>query len=234
MSESLMEASLEAWQRILQREPTRYPLFTANGMDFSKPEVELGTNDFVFLMMEFAEEVGFDLTDYGRKLVGNNVREDKLKFHAGVAFRTVFEVEGHYVEFPHAYAIYKVPKKFLIVMGAALIGMATGKAFEIDPIIGGVVSGVGGLLINILAARYLQLQPLGEPEVTWTEEFILKVLEHRGEQSLKELQRHTKLYRKTIKETLDSLYAKNLVEKRKVLLEGKRVRSETRYALKRR
>jgi hypothetical protein len=168
------------------------------------------------------------------KRVGNNIREDRLKFHAGVAFRTVFEVEGHYVEFPNAYAIYKIPKQFLIVMGAALIGMATGKAFEIGPITGGVVSGVGGLLINILAARYLQLRSPDEPEVTWTEEFILKVLEQRAEQSLRELQKHTKLYRKTIKETLDSLYKKNLVEKRKVLLEGKRVRSETRYELKRR
>lgn len=231
MSESLMDSSLESWQRILQRGPTRYPLLTAN-IDLEKSEVELGTNDFVFLMMEFAEEVGFDLTDYGRKLVGNSVREDVLKFHAGVAFRTIFEVEGHYVEFPNAYAIYKVPKQFLIVIGAALIGMATGKAFEIGPVMGGVVSGVGGLLINILAARYLELQAQREPEITWTEEFILKVLEHYGEQSLRELQRHTKLYRKTIKETVESLYKKNLVEKRKVLLEGNRIKSETRYKLK--
>jgi DNA-binding transcriptional ArsR family regulator len=201
-------------------------------LDFSKDEVELGTNDFVYLMMEFAEEVGIDLKEYGKRLVEDDVPEKHLRFHPAIALRTVFEVEGYYVEIPNAYAHYKVPKQFLIVIGAALIGIAAGKATQIDAAIGGAISGVGGLLINILAVRYLQLQSPAKPEITWTEEFILKILEARGEQSVKELQKHTKLYRKTIKETLDKLYKKDLVERRKVMLEGKRVRTEMRYELK--
>ena len=227
--QSLTDASLKTWQRILQR-GFKYPVLTAR-IDFSQDEVELGTNDFVFLMMEFAEEVGIDLKRYGRWLVGEGVREDRLIFHPGVALRTVFEVEGYYVEIPDAYALYKVPKQFLIVIGAALIGMVAGKTTHLDPVIGGALTGVGSLLVNILAARYLQLQESGKPEVTWTEEFMLKVLESRGEQSVRELQKYTKLYRKTIKETLDGLYKKGLVERRKVLVEGKRVRTEIMYKL---
>jgi DNA-binding transcriptional ArsR family regulator len=228
----LTEASRETWERILQR-GFKYPVLTAR-IDFSEDEVELGTNDFVFLMMEFAEEAGIDLKKFGRRLVGDGVREDRLVFYPGVALRTVFEVEGHYVEFPNAYTLYKVPKQALIVVGAALIGMAAGRANEIDPVVGGALTGVAGLLINILAARYLQLRDAEKPEVTWTEEFMLKVLEGRGEQSVRELQKHTKLYRKTIKETLDGLYEKGLVERRKVILDGKRVRTEMRYELRRR
>ncbi len=231
MSQNLTDTSLETWQRIVQR-GFKYPVMVPSPLDFSKDEVELGTNDFVFLMMEFAEEIGIDLKEYGKRLVGEDVPEKHLRFHPAVALRTVFEVEGYYVEIPNAYAHYKVPKQFLIVIGAALIGIAAGKATQIDAAIGGAISGVGGLLINILAVRYLQLQSPAKPEITWTEEFILKILEARGEQSLKELQKHTKLYRKTIKETLDRLYKRDLVERRKVLLEGKRVRTEMRYELK--
>jgi hypothetical protein len=66
-------------------------------------------------MMEFAEEVGVDLKEYGRRLVGDGIKEEHLIFHPGVAFRTVFEGEWYYVEMPDAYGLYKVSKRFLIV-----------------------------------------------------------------------------------------------------------------------
>jgi hypothetical protein len=228
--ESLMDASRETWERILGR-GFKYPALTAR-IDLSKDEVELGTDDFVFIMMEFAEVVGVVLEEYGRRLVGDGVKEEHLIFHPGVAFRTVFEVEGYYVEIPNAYALYKVPKQFLIVLGAAMIGMAALEAGRVNSLVGGALSGVGALLINILSTRYLLLRSSERPEISWTEEFILKVLEARGEQSVKELGKHTKLYRKTIKETLEALHGKGLVERRKALLEGKRVRTEMRYVPK--
>ncbi|HYL98159.1 MAG TPA: hypothetical protein VEZ90_04335, partial [Blastocatellia bacterium] len=42
----------------------------------------------------------------------------------------------------------------------------------------------------------------------------------------------TKLYKGTIKETIENLLAKDAVEKRKVLVEKGRIKTETRYALK--
>jgi DNA-binding MarR family transcriptional regulator len=92
------------------------------------------------------------------------------------------------------------------------------------------VGGVGSLLINILAARYIQ--PSEDVEITWTEEFILKFLEGRGEQSLKDFQKQTKLYKGTIKATLERLIEKQLIERRKVLVGKTGARTETNYKLK--
>ncbi|MDQ3816344.1 MAG: MarR family winged helix-turn-helix transcriptional regulator [Acidobacteriota bacterium] len=230
MTESLLDISLEVWQKVLGDEGVKNSIFSRR-IDITQPEIELGTDDFSFLMYVYAASIGIDTEAFGRKLVGDRDRVEVLNFHVGKALKTLFEVEGHYVEIPHAFSIYKIPSKFLIVVGAAVIGIATGKAAQLDPLLGGAIGGVGSLLINILAARYTS-NSLKAVEITWTEEFILKILENRDEQSIKELQKYTKLYRGTIKETLESLHAKNLVEKRKVLLEGKRVRSEIRYKLK--
>jgi len=231
MTDSLMDTSLRTWERMLKERRSDFRVFVgADRIDLSKPEVELSTDDFVSLTMAYAEEIGIDLQEYGRKLVGDREREDSLRFHAGIAFRTIFEVEGYYIEHPYAYTIYKIPTRFLIVVGAALIGIATGKAAQVDPLLGGAVGGVGSLLINILAARYIQ--PSEDVEITWTEEFILKFLEGRGEQSLKDLQKQTKLYKGTIKTTLERLIEKQLIQKRKVLVGKTGTRTETKYKLK--
>jgi predicted transcriptional regulator len=230
MTKSLLDISFEVWQKILSDEGVRNSIYSS-GIDITLPEIELGTDDFSYLMYVYAASIGIDTETFGRKLVGDKDRVEILNFHVGKALKTLFEVEGYYVEDPYAVTIYKIPSKFLIVVGAAVIGIATGKAAQLDPLLGGAIGGVGSLLINILAARYTS-DSLEKVEVTWTEEFILKILENRGEQSIKELQKHTKLYRGTIKDTLESLHGKSLVERRKVLLEGKRVRSEIRYKLK--
>src|ERR1700752_527864 len=80
-----------------------------------------------------------------------SIVKDSAERQVGIAFRTVFEVEGHYVEIPTAFTLHKVPTRFLIVVGAVLIGISTGKAAQIHALLGGAVGGAASLLINILA-----------------------------------------------------------------------------------
>jgi predicted ArsR family transcriptional regulator len=74
------------------------------------------------------------------------------------------------------------------------------------------------------------MEPDKKFELIWTEEFILTLLRDSGEQSLKQLQGRTRLYKQTLKDTLVSLSDKGMVESR--LLPGPRGRSELRYHTK--
>jgi hypothetical protein len=193
----------------------------STSIDFSKDNLELNTDDFVDLTMDFAEEVGIDLKRFAVNLTSN---EDASEYVVGVALRTMFEIEGHYVEIPHAFTVYKVPKQFLIVLGAAIIGIATAKAYELDPILAGSIGGVGSLLINILAARYLEK---GKPQIDWIEELVLQVLEEYGIQSFKELKQKTHIHPPLLKKVLKSLVKQDLVKEHRSWID----KTDLRYDL---
>jgi hypothetical protein len=178
-------------------------------IDFTKDELQFNTDDFIGLTMDFAEQVGIDLKRYATNLTSGDKASE---FIVGVALRTVFEVERHYVEVPGAFCIYPIPKQFLIVLGAAIIGIGTAKAAQLDPILAGSISGVGSLLINILAARYVEK---GDQEVDWLEEFVLQVLEEYGIQSFKELREKTFIHPELLKKVLRGLQTKELVDEYK-------------------
>jgi hypothetical protein len=229
MPESLFDTSLDVWKHILNERSVRDPIF--GHIDIDKAEVQISTDGFIFLMLVYAESIGIDTVEFGKKLVESDKRDELLRIHTAIAFRTIFEVEGHYVEVPNACTLYKIPTKFLIVVGVAMIGIATGKASQIDPVLGGAVGGVGSLLINILAARYMNQYP-EKQKITWTEELILRVLEIHGEKSLKDLRKQTRLYKQTIKETLESLDKKGFIEKRNITVNGKRPKTEIIFSAK--
>jgi hypothetical protein len=206
-----------------------FPLSVALArLDLRKQELELGTDDFVLLMLAFADEVGVDLTSLGKRVWLRAKREEVFKLHAAVALRSIFEVEGYYAEIEGTYTLFKVPTKLLVVVGAALIGMATGEVYKLDPVLAGAVGGVGSLLINILSARYME--PDKASDLTWTEELILTLLRDSGEQSLKQLQGCTRLYKQTLKDTLASLLEKGVVESQG--RPGPKGKSELRYHAK--
>lgn len=226
METDLITQSRATWERLSARTEPPYPLSVALArLDLRKQDLDLGTDDFLILMLAFADEAGVDLTTLGKRAWLRAKQEEGFKFHAAVALRSIFEVEGYYTEIEGAYALFKVPTKILIVVGAALIGMATGKVYQLDPILGSALGGVGSLLINILSARYTASD--NTFEITWTEELILTLLRDTGEQSLKQLQRRTRLYKQTLKDTLASLSKKGLVESQ--LLPDQKGKSERRY-----
>lgn len=228
MTESLLDTSLKVWKHILDSEQIKDSLF--ENINIDNPEVGLDTINFAPLLHYYAESVGINTKDFGEKLIGEIKSENVLKFQTAIALRTLFEVEGHFVEIPNACTIYKIPSRFLIVFGAIVIGIATGKISQLDPIIAGAFSGVGNLLINILAARYVS-ENSKNSVITWTEEFLLIFLEKNGEQSIQEIRKRTRLYKQTIKETLKSLENKGLVESRKITLEGKKVKTELIFSI---
>lgn len=181
----------------------------SNRIDFAKDELQFNTDDFVNLALDFAEQAGIDLKRYATNLTSD---EQASEFVVGIALRTVFEVERHYEEIPGAFSIYTIPKQFLIVLGAAIIGIATAKTAQLDPILAGSISGVGSLLINILAARYIEK---GDSEVDWLEEFVLQVLEEYGIQSFRELREKTFIHPELLKKVLSGLKEKQLVDEHK-------------------
>jgi hypothetical protein len=217
MSDRLLEASVTLWKETVSKTRLNHPFsLVAGEIDFSAPDAELGTDDFGLLVQTYAELVGIDLKDYGRKLVGPTTRDDILKSQVGIAFRTVFEVEGHYVEIPTTFTLYKVPTRFLIIVGAVLIGIGTGKAAQINALLGGAVGGAASLLINILADRYVR--PVDQNSLTWREEFVIRFLKIDDELSVADLHKQTKLYKTALRKTLDSLVDKKLIKENKVMV----------------
>lgn len=228
-SDELLAASLAMWNFVLDKASAENPVrLFRRTIDFSESEVDLGPDDFSILMRTYADAIGIDLTSYGRALAGpQELRNELLQYQVGVAFRTVFEAEGYYVEIPAAFTLHKVPTRFLIIMGAVLIGMATGKASQLNVLLYGAVGGAASLLVNILAARYVQSS--NRPDLTWTEEFVLKFLKSGEPVSVADLHKLTNLNKLALKRTLDGLVQKRLVVKHR-LKNGKRVK--TAYSLK--
>jgi hypothetical protein len=228
MSDRLLDTSIALWKETVSKTRLEHPFsLIAGGIDFSAADAELGTDDFSLLMQTYAELVGIDLKEYGRKLVGPTKRDDILKSQVGIAYRTVFEVEGHYVEIPTAFTLYKVPTRFLIIVGAVLIGIGTGKAAQIHALLGGAVGGAASLLINILADRYVR--PVDQNSLTWREEFVIKFLKTDDELSVTDLHKQTRLYKTALRKTLDSLVNKRLIKQRKVMVGTKSIKM---YSLK--
>ena len=224
--DELVAASLAIWTDVLDKARSDYPVrLLTQTIDFSKPEVELGTDDFSILMRTYAETVGIDLLNYGRALSDRyETRNEAFEYQVGAAFRSVFEAEGYYVEIPSAFTVYKVPTRFLIIMGAVLIGIATGKATQLNVLLGGAVGGAGSLLVNILATRYMQSSK--RSHITWTEEFVIKFLKTSEPLSLSDLHKLTNLNKPFLKRTLNRLVDKRLVVKQS------NSRRKTTYSLK--
>ena len=168
-------------------------------------EVIFSPEHFVIFFTLVALEVGIDVQAYGTRLTP---KATKPEYVPGGAFRTVAQVAGVYVENLGALTLFKVQRAFLVAMTAALIGIATGKVVD-DPTISGALGGVGGLLINILAQRYLE--DGAEPETDWLEEFILATLQRHGPQSVIELHELTHIHRPLLTRTLRGLITKKLV-----------------------
>jgi len=235
-NQELLFRSAEIWNEVLKKQDRRYRLLTkdltqrdvnlgkndlseirkdlfsrryCDHIDFSKSDVILDTDDFVLLTMDFAEEARIDLKRFALNLTG---QKDASEYIVGIALRTVFEVEGYYKEIPFALTRYRVPKEILIILGATLIGISTAKVAQMDAILAGSVSGVGSLLIDILADRYTSES---EPEVDWLEEFVLQTLERYGIQSFEELKRVTNINDELLKKVLNDLKKKNLIKEHK-------------------
>jgi MarR family len=177
----------------------------ANLICLRPDEVTFWPEDFVVFFTLAAVEVGIDVQSYGARL---NPKAARPEFIPGAALRTVAEVAGVYEENPGALTLFKVQRAFLVTMTAALIGIATGKVVD-DPTLSGALGGVGGLLMNILAQRYLE--DGAEPETDWLEEFILATLQRHGPQSIAELHKLTHVHRPLLTRTLRGLIRKKLV-----------------------
>lgn len=199
--------------------PTRFARF-GYGIDFCEETPRFGTDDFGTLMMDLAERVGVDLTSAGRLLNPYDGNAGTI----GIAFRTVFEVEGHYIECPDAYTIYRVPRDVVFTIGAVLVGIATARTAHLQPEIAGTVSAVGSLLLNIISSRMAESKP---PRLHWMEEFILRVVADRGSITYKELKRYTRLHRTMLDVWLTALVQKDLL--RADMSAG--TKSKTRYEL---
>lgn len=162
--------------------------------------------DFVVFFTAVALEAGIDVRTYGTRLSPKSLHPEYIP---GMALRTVAEVASVYVEHPHALTLFTVQRTFLVTMTAAIIGIATGKATSIDPTLGGAIGGVGALLINVLAQRYIETAE--EPETDWLEEFILTTLDRHGPHTVKELHDLTHIYSPLLSKTLRGLIKKQLI-----------------------
>jgi len=192
----------------------------ANRHGSGRDYVVFWPEDFVSFFVDLAEAAGIDQHAYGRKLDSRAKHPDHV---VGVAFTILAEVEEIYVETPGALTEFRVPKSFLVAIAAAMIGIATGKAAAFDPTLGGAVSGVGALLISILANRY------GEnidTSVDWLEAFVLQVAEQNQPVSLADLRELTHVDRGLLEKTMKRLLRKKLVRTTTSWVGGRKTRYE--------
>jgi len=178
--------------------------------------------DISDLLMDYAEEAGVDLHRLGSALAPTSSHPE---YEVGLALRTVLESAGIYTEVPGALTYSQVSRKVLLIIGAALIGIATAKTARSDPALAGTVGGVGGLILNIMAARYDQ-RPL-DPGTDWLEELVLRILEELGIQSFGELQARTNIHVPLLKKVLSELRRKGLVEQHRSWID----KTDLRYDL---
>ena len=178
-------------------------------LDLSGDVIELTTDDFLSRLPVFAQLAGVDPGRIAAILVG----KDHVRSHAyaGYALRLMFELNGHYVEYPYSLTLYRVPKKVLITLGAIFIGIVTGvSTAHLHPLISGSVGGLGALFINILSQHYCSRK---EPKYTVMEQFLLVVLSQRGEATIRQLSGVTKLHQSEITPHVRSLVTKGRVVK---------------------
>lgn len=128
--------------------------------------------------------------------------------YAAIAIRTLFETERIYVEEPNASFFFNVPKSFVILVLAALSGIAAQKTSELGGLAPGISAGISGLLINIIASRYASTEA---PKTDWIEEALLALLQTEGRQSASEIVQRTNFHYSLIQATLKKLVYKKLV-----------------------
>jgi hypothetical protein len=163
--------------------------------------------DLFAFFVDLAFAAGVDIARFGHRLDPKAPSPD----HAVArALMTVAQVERVYVDVPGALTETRVPRQFLFVLAAALIGIATGNRGSIaDAVVAGL-SGIGALLINLLAERYLT-DP--EPTTDFVEDLILRLLERRGPLSTAQLRAATHIATSLLRSTIKRLLAKRLIRR---------------------
>jgi hypothetical protein len=109
--------------------------------------------DFAYFFIDLAYAVGLDVERLGRRLDPDTTNPETT---VGLAFARLCEIEGVYVEVPGALTTSRVSRAFLAAVTSAMIGIASARATSYDTAWGGAIGGIGGLLINIIATRYVR------------------------------------------------------------------------------
>ena len=163
--------------------------------------------DFFAFFIDLASATRIDIDRLARAL---GTPGSSAEHAVARALVTVAEVERIYVEVPGALTESRVPRQFLIVVAAALIGMSTGDRGSINSAIAGALSGVGALLLELLADRYLSDQ---EPQTDFLEDLVLRVIEARGATSSRELRAETHVESSVLRSTITRLLRKRLLRR---------------------
>ena len=198
----------QEWIKILAREDSEY--FYARSLrkiKWDKETITLSTDQCTYLFMEFAEHAGLDLERFGRQLHAEN---KPGRFIVGIAFRTVLEIEGFYVERPMASSLHHVPRTVLISLGAAILGIATAKTAAFSPEISGTISGIGSLLLNILSNRAIEEKP---KPFDFYGELILELIDPIQPTLITSLQQQTNFHETVLLKIIDELEKKDAISR---------------------
>lgn len=204
----LLEIAHKEWEKMLSRTDSKYFVYRRfSEIKLDDEVITLSTDECVFLFMEFAEHVGLDVERFGRQL---HAEGKPGRFLVGIALRTVLEVEGYYVERPGASSRHQIPRKVLIVLGAAILGFSGARAGMVHPELGGVLGGVASLLISLLAARALDDKPR---PFDFAGEFILALLDPVVPVSMASLQEQTNFHETVLTKIIADLEARGAVSR---------------------
>lgn len=207
-STRLKIAAKEEWEKLLLSEDSEFAIYRASReIHWDEEIITLNTDQCVFLFMEFAEHVGLDVERFGRQLHSEG---KSGRFMVGIAFRTILEVEGYYVERPNFSSMHRVPREVLVTLGAAILGIATAQAGAVSPEVGGAISGIGSLLINLLSARAVEDKP---KPFDFYGEFILKLLDPIEPVSMTKLQEQTKFHETVLRKIIADLEEKDAIRR---------------------
>ncbi|WP_395764110.1 hypothetical protein [Stutzerimonas balearica] len=167
--------------------------------------LRLSTSEITALALDLLTLANVDAGALAVKLKGN---ETATIYYAAIAIRTLFETEKIYVEVPNASLFFNVPKSFVLLVLAALTGIAAQKTSELGGVAPGICAGISGLLINIIASRYTSTEV---PKTDWIEEALLALLQTEGRQSASEIEKRTNFHSPLVQTTLKELIYKKLV-----------------------
>ena len=215
-TEGLLLAAEEIWKKVIALETSEYFMHRRiQKNDWNKDTLTLSTDECVFLFMEFAEHVGLDVERFGRQLHSDGASG---RFLVGIAFRTVLEVEGYYIERLGASSRHQVPRTVLVTIGAAMLGIATAKAGAFSPEVGGAISGIGSLLINLLSARAEDDTP---KPLDFFGEFVLNLLDSSEPTTFASLQVQTRFHDTVLLKILVALEEKGAI--RRVVMDASNI-----------
>ncbi|MFJ2484795.1 hypothetical protein [Pseudomonas sp. NPDC087639] len=168
-------------------------------------ELVLSTDEITALSLDLLSLAKIDPAKLAIKLKGD---ENASIFYAAVAIRSIFETEKIYVEIPNACSSFNVPKSFVLLVLAALTGIAAQKASDWGGIATGISAGISSLLINIISSRY---NSSGIPETDWIEETLLGLVQAEGQLSATEIEQRTNFHSGLVASTIKILLSKNLL-----------------------